>query len=228
MKKILSILFILIICIFTLTGCSNQEQPATLEDKNIAELEYIEQRLVEIINKLVKNEYIEDDVLNWANLLADTRKIEDVLAVTLVDLAALNIQADEISKLTNGVDNMIIAADKQDERGYLIELNNVYALVPTYMEKYAAGQDVAFKKRLKYYAISTYVAYADNNLEMAKTQVSELDRIYSEKMQQVDYVQNNEYNMNKIYILIQELKKAIDSDSSELVKSKYLLIIEEI
>lgn len=228
MKKVLSIFLILIVCIFTLTGCSNQEQETTLEDKNIAELEYIEERLVEILNKLVKNEYIEDDAFNWENLLADTRKIEDVLAVTLVDLASLNIQADEISKLTNGVDNMIIAADKKDERAYIIELNNVYALIPTYMEKYAAGQDVAFKKRLKYYAISSYVAYSDNNLEMAKTQVSELDRVYSEKMQQLDYVQNNEYNMNKIYILIQELKKAIEADSSELVKSKYLLVIDEI
>lgn len=228
MKKIVSIFLILIVAIFTLTGCSNQEQEPSLEDKNIAELEYIEERLIEILNKLVKDEYIEDEVFNWENLLADTRKIEDVLAVTLVDLASLNIQADEISKLSNGIDNMIISADKRDERAYIIELNNVYALIPTYMERYTNKNAVAFKKRLKYYTISSYIAYADNNLEMSKTQVSELDRVYNEKMQQVEYVQENEYNMNKIYVLIQELKKAIESDSSELVKSKYLLLIDEI
>ena len=228
MKKLLSIFLILILCMFTLTGCSNQEEKSTLEDKNIAELEYIEGNLITILNKIVKNEYITDDVFDWERLLSDTRKIEDTLAVTLVDLASLNIEASEISKLTNGIDNMIIAADKRDERGYLIELNNVYALIPTYMEKYSYGKQVAFKKRLKYYIISAYIAYSEDNLEMAKTQVNELDRIYAEKMQQVDYVQENEYNMNKLYVLIQELKKAIEADSSELVKSKYLLIINEI
>lgn len=228
MRKILSIFLILTLFVFILTGCSTQEKAVSLEDKNIEELRYIEGNLVNILNKLVKDEYVTDGILDWNKLINDTRKIEDVLAVTLVDLAALNIEAGEISKLSTGIDNMIIAADKKDERSYIIELNNVYALIPTYMEKYSAGQDIAFKKRLKYYTISAYVAYADDNLEMAKTQVNELDRVYAEKMQQLDYVQNNEYNMNKVYILIQELKKAIEADSSELVKSKYLLLIDEI
>lgn len=228
MKKLLSIFLILILCMFTLTGCSNQEEKSTLEDKNIAELEYIEGNLITILNKIVKNEYITDDVFDWERLLSDTRKIEDILAVTLVDLASLNIEASEISKLTNGIDNMIVAIDKEDQSSYMIELNNVYALIPTYMEKYSSGKESAFKKRLKYYSISAYVAYSDKNLEMAKSQINELDRIYSEKMQNVEYVQENEYNMNKIYILIQEFKKAIEADSSELVKSKYLLIINEI
>ena len=228
MKKFLSIFIVLMLFVFVLTGCSTQEQTVSLEDKNVEELEYIEGKLINILNKLVKDEYVKDDVLDWEEILGDTRKIEDALAVTLVDLAGLNIEAEEISRLSTGIDNMIISADKKDERTYTIELNNVYALIPTYMEKYDKGKEKAFKKRLKYYTISSYIAYSDDNLEMAKTQVNELDRVYSEKMQQLDYVQNNEYNMNKLYILIQELKKAIETDSSELVKSKYLLLIDEI
>ena len=42
-----------------------------------------------------------------------------------------------------------------------------------------------FKKKLKYYTISAYIAYNDGNLDMAKTQASELERIYSEKMKEV-------------------------------------------
>ena len=47
-------------------------------------------------------------------------------------------------------------------------------------------------------------------------------------MQDINYAQNNEYNLNKLYILIQELKRAVEADSRELVRSKYLLLIEEI
>lgn len=245
MKKIISIFLILLICLFTLTGCSNEKTPS-LEDKNMAELEFIEGKLLSILNKIVNDEYVvkatseqkeegdddsevsEQDDIEWEKLLDDTRKIESAVATTIVDLTALNIEAGEIAKLSNGINNMIIAIDNKDEKTYLIELNNVYSLIPTYMEKYAGNDERTFKKRIKYYAISTYIAYTDGNLEMAKSQSAELEKIYSEKMQDVSYVQNNEYNLNQIYILIQELRRAVESNNSELVKSKYLLIIEEI
>lgn len=247
MKKFVSILLILSLFLIILTGCSNQES-VSLQDKNIAELEYVEKNIVDILNKLVReqyaveetqekvtNEILEDEIdlrrrptLNWEKLLNDTKKIENSIPTILVDLTALNIEATEIAKLSDGVNNMIIAIGNEDEKTYLIELNNVYSLIPTYMEKYAGNNEKTFKKKLKYYAISTYIAYSDGNLEMAKTQSGELERVYSEKMQDMNYVQNNEYNLNKLYILIQELKRAVDSNSSELVKSKYLLIIDEL
>ncbi len=247
MKKFVSILLILSLFLIILTGCSNQES-VSLQDKNIAELEYVEKNIVDILNKLVReqyaveetqekvtNEILEDEIdlrrrptLNWEKLLNDTKKIENSIPTILVDLTALNIEATEIAKLSDGVNNMIIAIGNEDEKTYLIELNNVYSLIPTYMEKYAGNNEKTFKKKLKYYAISTYIAYSDGNLEMAKTQSGELERVYSEKMQDMNYVQNNEYNLNKLYILIQELKRAVDSNSSELVKSNYLLIIDEI
>ena len=177
MKKFVSILLILSLFLIILTGCSNQES-VSLQDKNIAELEYVEKNIVDILNKLVReqyaveetqekvtNEILEDEIdlrrrptLNWEKLLNDTKKIENSIPTILVDLTALNIEATEIAKLSDGVNNMIIAIGNEDEKTYLIELNNVYSLIPTYMEKYAGNNEKTFKKKLKYYAISTYIA----------------------------------------------------------------------
>ncbi len=248
MKKIVSLLLILSIALVTLTGCSKDE-PATLQDKNIKELEYIESKAVNILNKIVREEYkkedkndtstnealeegiglpIVEDNFDWEKLLEDTQEIEDSVPAILVDLAALNIESGEIAKLSDGINNMIIAIDNKDQRTYMIELNNVYSLIPTYMEKYAGDKESTFKKRLKYYTIATYISYMDGNLDMARTQVEELDKAYNDKMQDMAYAQNNEYNLNKLYILIQELKRAVEADSRELVRSKYLLLIDEI
>lgn len=249
MKKVISLFFILSLCLFTLVGCSKDE-PSSLQEKNMKELEYVEGEAVNILNKMVREEYtkkvdkdftntnevldeeiglpVQEDTLDWERLLEDTKKIESSIPTILVDLAALNIEAEDIARLSNGVNNMIIAIDNKDERTYLIELNNVYSLIPTYMEKYAGDKESTFKKRLKYYTIATYISYMDGNLEMARTQVEELDKAYNDKMQDINYAQNNEYNLNKLYILIQELKRAVDADSRELVRSKYLLLIEEI
>ena len=47
MKKVIGLFFILSLCLFTLVGCSKDE-PASLQDKNIQELEYIEGKAVSI------------------------------------------------------------------------------------------------------------------------------------------------------------------------------------
>ena len=221
MKRFVSVLLVLCLILISLTGCSNQES-SSLQDKNISELEYIEGKLVKILNEMARDEYLvevgtsdnleentnlatDDSIvtkkIDWEKLLKDTKKIESSIATTITDLTALNIEASEIEKLSTGVNNMIIAIEKEDINSYLISLNNVYALIPSYMEKYAGNNEKTFKKKLKYYTISAYIAYNDGNLEMAKTQASELERIYSEKMKEVGYLQNNEYNLNKLYIL---------------------------
>lgn len=94
MKKFVSILLILSLFLIILTGCSNQES-VSLQDKNIAELEYVEKNIVDILNKLVReqyaveetqekvtNEILEDEIdlrrrptLNWEKLLNDTKKL---------------------------------------------------------------------------------------------------------------------------------------------------------
>ena len=229
MKKLFRIFLVLVCCLVVLTGCSSEEQ-VSIEDKNLAELEYLEDNIVLIMNKFVKNEYFDQDTgtQKWEEILADSRKIENGMATTLVDLAMLNIDTEEISKLSTGINNLIIAIEAQDETNLMIELNNIYVLIPNYLSKYLKDDELIFKKQLKYYAISTYVGFNMGNIDLANGQISEAETRYSEKMKDVNYVQKNEYNVNKVYVLIQELKNAVSLGSQELVKTKYLLLIDEI
>lgn len=230
MRKFLKFFIIVLFGLIVLTGCSDNEQETSIEEKNLVELEYLEDNIVLIMNKFIKDEYfdVETQSQKWDEILKDARKIENSMATILVDLAVLNIDATEISKLSMGINSMIIAIENQDETNFMVELNNIYALIPNYLSKYLNNQDLIFKKQLKYYAISTYVGFRMGNIELARSQIAEAETRYSEKMKDVNYVQNNEYNVNKIYVLIQELKSAVELNSEELVATKYLLLVEEI
>lgn len=230
MRKVLKIFLILVICLIVLTGCSNKEEKASIEEKNLSELQYLEDNIVLILNKFVQAEYLDEETgtQKWDEILEDARKIENGMATTLVDLAALNIESSEVAKLSTGINNMIIAIENKDETSFIVELNNIYALIPNYLSKYLKDNELVFKKQLKYFAISTYVGFEMGNIELAKGQIAEAEKQYSEKMKDVNYVQKNEYNVNKIYVLIQELKSAVDVGSLELVKTKYVLLVQEI
>ena len=51
---------------------------------------------------------------------------------------------------------------------------------------------------------------------------------YNEMINNVDYLQNSSYNLNRIYILLEEYKNGIELEELELVKNKYIEFIEGI
>ena len=165
--------------------------------------------------------------LKYDEILEDTRKIEEASNRMMVDLAIQNVDNGEISRLSDGINNMLTAVSSQDEMTYLVELNNVFSLFSNYEAKISNDSDEIFERRLKYFTISSYISYLVGDKELAKTQVETLEKEYLEKQKGVEYVEEHKYNLNKIFLLIQELKKSIEADSEELVKEKYLLLIDE-
>lgn len=173
------------------------------------------------INASVRN-------LNFDEILKDTRKVEEASNRMMVDLAIENVDNGEITRLSDGINNMLGAVDSGDEMTYLVELNNVFSLFSNYEAKISNDSDEIFERRLKYFTISSYISFLVGDKELAKTQVETLENEYLEKQKGVEYVEEHKYNLNKIYLLIEELKKSIEADSENLVREKYLLLINEI
>ena len=212
-----------LILLFSLTACSLQTNEYTLEDKVTEEIRYLENQLILVVNNFALGKYLEDN-----EILEDTRNVQEASSRIIVDLAAENIEKDEISKLSEGINNMIDLASLETEGEYLVELNNIFSLFPNFEAKISTDSDVIFNRREKYYTVSSYIAYTVGDKEIAKTQIENLESEYLEKQKSIDYVENHKYNMNKIYLLIEEFKNAIEMDSRVLVKEKYLLLINEL
>ena len=166
--------------------------------------------------------------LKFDEILEDTRILEEASNRIMVDLAIKNVDNEEIARLSSGINNMITAISSQDEMIYLVELNNVFSLFSNYEAKISNDSDELFERRMKYFTISSYISYLVGDKELAKTQVDTLEKEYLEKQKGPKYAEDHKYNLNKIYLLIQEFKKAIEVDSEDLVREKYLLLIDEI
>lgn len=225
MKKIVNVICILAFMLFVFCGCSLKDEENTLEDKITEEITYMENELVQVVNNFTLGKYEEeesDDILN------DTRKIEEASNRIMVDLATENIDNEEITKLGDGINKMITFSTDNLKNEYLVQLNNVFSLLPNFEAKVSNDSDKIFESRLKYFTISSYIAYLVGDTELSKSQVQSLENEFLEKQKSAKYVEEHKYNMNKIYLLIEELKKGIESNSDTLIKEKYLLLIDEI
>ena len=49
-----------------------------------------------------------------------------------------------------------------------------------------------------------------------------------ELMKDNNYARENKYNLNKIYVLLEEYKNSLETQNYDLIRMKYILVVEEL
>lgn len=225
----LSISIISIFCLFFLTGCTiNTDETKTVEDKTKEEISYFEDELLVLINRYAKREYIIDDKIDWKSVQNDAGKINTSIDTILLDLSETKLSNDDIVNFSNEVNNLNIAISKEDEVAFIQSCNYLYSLLPIYLEKISNNKNEIDLMKLKSIAISSFVQSNYSDWASSKTTIALAETKYKEMMDNIDYMQEYSYNLNKVYILIEELKNAIDLEEKELTRVKYINFIEKV
>ena len=81
---------------------------------------------------------------------------------------------------------------------------------------------------LKSLILSSYINSYFLNWQEAKTKASSAETKYKEMSDNLEYMKEYSYSLNKIYILVEEFKNAIDLEEADLAKIKYINFIEKI
>ena len=229
MKTISQNIILIIFAIFILTGCSiSQKNEHNIEDKIVQEIEYLEDSIFNITNRYAKGEYIKNEKLDWTVILEDEKKINNVLETIILDFSELDISNDEIIKLSNELNSLLLATSSENEIEFLQRLNNLYALLPNYLKSIQNSEVEVKDKELKSMVLAGFSLASTENWDESKRIIQEAINKYNEMMNNVDYMQKNSYKLNKTYILLGELKNAIDIESIDLVKLKFVNFIEKV
>ena len=185
-----------------------------------------------VINKIDVLPYFDFDVEKAkANILMRNKnaKIFLISAKTGEGVPELvEYLANEIIKFKNGIDQLLIAVGNQDENSLLKINSDIYSLLPTYLEKTSKDKNKINIMKLKSLVLSS-LAYSNSlEWENAKNVIGQAETKYKEMMDDVDYMKKYSYNLNKVYVLLEELKNSIDIEEIELCKMKYINFIEKI
>lgn len=228
MRKNFLIKYILIILVllFTLTGCSVDNEK-TIQDKVNEEINFLENKTFTITNKYAKGEYLEDSKLNWKDISKAVEEINISIDTIIQDLSELDISNEDILALRNEVNSLIISAGNEDEYNLLQRISYLYSLLPNYLEKYSDNKNKIDVMKLKGLVLSSFVQANFLEWDTAKSTVVLAEAKYNEMMNNVDYMKEYSNNLNKIYVLLEELKNAIELEEVELTKVKFVNFIEK-
>ena len=230
MKKIIRNILFLILGLIVLTGCSmssEKDEGQKMNEKATAELQFIEDAIFNITNKYAKGEYIKDDGLDWNRILDDEKKINEVLETIILDLSEVNIRQENLVLLSSELNNLLIVTIEENEAELLPRVQNVYALVPQYLNEFSEDKNTIKDKELKSIVLSSLAFANIGEWEQAKTTMQSAIDKYNEMMNDVDYMQERSYSLNRVYVLLEEVKNAMDVENLELLKLKFVNFIEK-
>lgn len=228
-NKIFLINVITIIILFIFTGCTiNADEVETIDDKIEKEISYMEDEILTLINRYAKKEYIVDNTLNWDDIYKDSQKISNTIDVIVLDLSEAKLNNDEIVALSSQIDNLDIAISNKDESAFIQSCSYLYSLLPTYLEKVSDDKNRVELMNIKSMVISCFVQTNFLDWQGAKTSIGVIESKYKDMMNNIDYIQEYSYNLNKVYILIEEFKNAINLEEKELSRIKYINFIEKV
>lgn len=220
---------IVILSIICFTGCSiNRDAPKSIEEKTDEEIGYVEDEILNLANRYAKKEYIKDGGLDWETIQKDTENLNNSLDTIVLDLSETKISNEDLVNFRNELNNVNIAISQKNENEFMQRCSYMYSLLPTYLEKYSSNKNEINNMKLKSLVLSSFVQSNFLDWENAKTTIGLAETKYKEMMDDVDYMKEYSYNLNKIYVLLEELKNAIDIEQVDLSRIKYINFIEKI
>ena len=224
MKKIIIIFGISIIYLFLLTGCSeNKTDEELLKEKTLSELEYTEDTIHLIIEKYLSGDYLENGEIAWQNVRKDFGEISNNTSVIILDLTNMQIEDSNILGFEDRINAINSAIDSELEMSLLESLKDFYKVIPDYIKKIYPENDILYKeKEVKAYLLESLYYSMIDDYATALNSIENAESLYQELMNNVNYLNENSYNVNRMYVAIQEMKLSIQNQEKENVILRYI------
>ena len=176
--------------------------------------------------------------INWSQIKNDVEKIYTVLYSTTIDLYQVVENKDEITNFNKEYDNLTKAVKEEDKKETLKRLSAVYEFLPKFVENCAGQEKDKVVIKTKNYIFKAYSILEEeqwqNILDNINSAQQEFMKIASnvnnkEKQDEIILKQNgNKYNIDKSYIMINELKNAVELKDKQIFLIKYKNLLEEL
>ena len=225
MKKFICI--ILIISLFFLTGCSNNSQNLENE-KTLSEAIFLENGLITIYKKYFQDDYkLENGDVNWTTISEDFNLIKNSIDVILIDFSSIQIPSKYILQLENNfndIENFINAKDLNNFAQKICENYNLISY--SILDNISENKEFKLEKKSKSDLVYIGLFINNNNKEKSIEYIKKFQDNYSNLSTSREYIENNSYKINKIYIETQNLSSKIEKEDFENAKENLLKILE--
>lgn len=165
---------------------------------------------------------------NWDTIKNEIERIYSIIPTVTLDLYNIDVNQNDILNFNKELDELTIAIKEEDKTKVLSKLASLYEYLPIYVKNFSEDNKiyniVLETKSNIFYA---YALLDTDDWQGVSNYLSKAIESYSSIITDIDLT-DKDYVTNSIYILLNELKNAVDLQDKEIFLIKYKDFLEEI
>lgn len=168
--------------------------------------------------------------INWDIVKSEVENLYTSIPTMTMDLYQLDINKDEILNFNKEIDNLVTAVDDENKENTLQILSTIYDYFPKFLEA-TDGEDIIYIKvvQTKTNIFKAYSKLDLGNWNEISSDIKNGINVFTELLSDTSVINsNNQYSVNKVYIMLNELQNAVSIQDISVFLIKYKNLIEEI
>ena len=166
--------------------------------------------------------------IDWNSIKTEVEILDEAWGVILLDLASLNVNNDDVLNFSATLNDCILSIKDEDKEKSLSNLAKLYSFIPKYETSISAANDKQIIKQTKSHIVNAYSVIEKDDWNGAKNSLSQAEETFKSITNDIDYIKNNEFKVNKTYVLLKELQNSLSREDKKLFYIKYRNLIESV
>lgn len=166
--------------------------------------------------------------INWGNIKNELELLYTSTPVITLDLYQINLNKEDILNFNKELDNLIVSVSKENKEETLSELSKLYSYLPKFLENTNVDENYKTVLKTKSNILEAYSILDSEDWQFISNKISDGINTYNSLLTNVNNKKSKQYDINKCYIMLNELQSSISTKNKEIFLIKYKNLLEEI
>lgn len=171
---------------------------------------------------------IDKNDIDWITIKSEAETMYSSWNTILLDLYSINTSNDDIINFSKSLDSTILAIKSEDKNLSLQNLSNLYSFLPKYANNLSIEESKKNILQTKSNILNAYALVEQANWQEVENQINQADIAYTKVTNDVNYIQNKQEQVERVYVLIKELKSSIYTKDKDIFYIKYKNLMNSI
>lgn len=166
--------------------------------------------------------------VKWEWMQGQVEVFYSVWVTIILDLYEIGVDAEKILGFSNTLDNVSMSIAEKNKEKTAANLAALYQFLPDFANKTNIDELKKDAIQTKSYILNAYAFVQGENWDKVQEEVGKAEKHFIDRMNHIQKEDSRKFNINKNYILIEEMKNSLSTKDKQIFYVKYKNLIEEL
>lgn len=166
--------------------------------------------------------------INWDYIKGEIENLYSSVSTITLDLLQINVTQEEILAFNSQLDNLAVAVKDENKEDTLSQMSTLYDTLAAITQKIQGEETYKILVGVKQNIFKAYSKLDTENWDEIANDTKNAINSYSKLLTDTNIDTQNQYIINKGYVLINELQNAVNLQDTSVFLIKYKYLLEEL